>query len=116
MTGPGQGWPQAIAQQRAAALTRAGRPRRSVAERAAPDVRQDRDLTEGGYVPRKVRELIKIVEADGWYLVAQRGSHRQYKHMLKPGRVTIPGKPSKELYAELERSILRQAGLIGGDQ
>jgi len=55
--------------------------------------------------------------ADGWYFVAQRGSHRQYKHPTKPGRVTIPGKPSREPYPELERSILRQAGLLmGGDR
>lgn len=67
-------------------------------------------------MPRKVRELIKLIEADGWYLAGQRGSHRQYKHAMKPGRVTIPGKPSKDLYPELERSILRQAGLTGGDQ
>lgn len=67
-------------------------------------------------MPRKVRELIKLIEADGWYLAAQRGSHRQYRHPTKKGRVTIPGKPSWEMYAELERSILRQAGLIGGDQ
>jgi len=63
-----------------------------------------------------VRDLIKLIEADGWYFVTQRGSHRQYKHPTKPGRVTIPGKPSKELYPDLERSILRQAGLMGGDQ
>lgn len=68
-------------------------------------------------MPPRVRDLIKQVEADGWYLVGQRGSHRQYKHPTKKGRVTIPGKPSRELYPELERSILRQAGLLtGGDQ
>lgn len=67
-------------------------------------------------MPPKVRDLIKLIEADGWYFVTQRGSHRQYKHPTKPGRVTIPGKPSRELYPELERSILRQAGLMGGDQ
>ena len=67
-------------------------------------------------MPPKVRDMIKRIEADGWQCVAQRGSHRQYKHPTKPGRVTIPGKPSKELYADLERSILRQAGLMGGDQ
>ena len=68
-------------------------------------------------MPPKVRDMIKLIEADGWYFVAQRGSHRQYKHPTKPGRVTIPGKPSRELYPELERSILRQAGLLkGGDQ
>jgi len=67
-------------------------------------------------VPRKVRDMIKLVETDGWYLVAQRGSHRQYKHPVKRGRVTIPGKPSRDLYPDLERSILKQAGLIGGEK
>lgn len=52
----------------------------------------------------------------GWYLVAVKGSHRQYKHPEKPGRVTIPGKLSKELPPGTERSILRQAGLIGRAQ
>ena len=67
-------------------------------------------------MPPKVRDMIKLIEADGWYFVSQRGSHRQYKHPIKKGRVTIPGKPSYELYPDLERSILRQAGLMGGDQ
>jgi len=40
-------------------------------------------------VPLKVREIIKLIEADGWYLVTTVGSHRKYKHPLKPGRVTI---------------------------
>jgi predicted RNA binding protein YcfA (HicA-like mRNA interferase family) len=76
----------------------------------------DRTTTEGGSVPPRVRDLIKQVEPSGWHLVGQRGSHRQYKHPTKKGRVTIPGKPSRELYPELERSILRQAGLLmGGD-
>lgn len=79
-------------------------------------MRQDRARPKGARVPRKVREVIKLIEADGWYLVAQRGSHRQYKHAMKLGRVTIPGKPSKDLYPDLERSILRRAGLTGGDQ
>lgn len=51
--------------------------------------------------------MIKLVEAHGWYIVAQRGSHRQYKH---------PVKPSRDLYPDLERSILKQAGLIGGEK
>jgi predicted RNA binding protein YcfA (HicA-like mRNA interferase family) len=59
-----------------------------------------------------VSEIIKLIEDDGWYLVAVRGSHRQYKHPGKPGRVTVPGKPGKELPPGTERSILRQAGLI----
>jgi predicted RNA binding protein YcfA (HicA-like mRNA interferase family) len=67
-------------------------------------------------VPRKVRDIIKLVEEDGWRQVGQVGSHRQYRHPTKPGRVTIVGKPSLELYPKMERSILRQAGLIGGAQ
>jgi predicted RNA binding protein YcfA (HicA-like mRNA interferase family) len=62
-------------------------------------------------VPLKVREIIKLIEADGWYLVVTVGSHRQYKHQLKPGRVTIAGKPNAELPPGTERSILGQAGL-----
>jgi predicted RNA binding protein YcfA (HicA-like mRNA interferase family) len=62
-------------------------------------------------MPLKVSEIIKMIEADGWYLVATKGSHRQYKHSVKPGRVTIAGKPSQELPPGTERSILRQAGL-----
>lgn len=63
-------------------------------------------------MPLKVSEMIKLIEDDGWYLVAVRGSHRQYKHSVKPGRVTVPGKLSKELPPGTERSILRQAGII----
>ncbi|HEX8348004.1 MAG TPA: type II toxin-antitoxin system HicA family toxin [Actinoplanes sp.] len=62
-------------------------------------------------MPLKVKDAIKMIEADGWVLVATRGSHRQYRHPTKPGRVTIAGKPSKDLPPGLERSILRQAGL-----
>jgi len=43
--------------------------------------------------------------------VATRGSHRQYRHPTKPGKVTVPGKPSRDLPRSLEASILRQAGL-----
>ena len=59
----------------------------------------------------KVREAIRLIEQDGWYLVATRGSHRQYKHSLKPGRVTIAGKPSDDLAPGTLNSILKQAGL-----
>ena len=45
----------------------------------------------------KVREAIKLLEADGWYLVATKGSHRQYKHPTKPGRVTIAGHSGDDL-------------------
>jgi predicted RNA binding protein YcfA (HicA-like mRNA interferase family) len=59
----------------------------------------------------KVRDTIRIIEKDGWLRVATRGSHRQYKHLLKPGRVTIAGKLSDELAPGTFRSILKQAGL-----
>ncbi len=59
----------------------------------------------------KVREIIKRIEADGWAQVRQRGSHRQFKHPTKPGRVTVPGKPSDDLHPKTQASILRQAGL-----
>lgn len=59
----------------------------------------------------KIREVIKLIEADGWVLVRTKGSHRQYNHPAKPGTVTVPGKPSDDLSAGLLNSILRQAGL-----
>jgi predicted RNA binding protein YcfA (HicA-like mRNA interferase family) len=63
-------------------------------------------------VPTKVREAIRIIEGDGWYEVKSRGgSHRQFKHPMKAGRVTIAGKPSDDLAAKTFESILRQAGL-----
>lgn len=62
-------------------------------------------------MPVTVREAIKRVEADHWYLVHQKGSHRQYKHLTKSGRVTIAGNLSDELLPKTWKSILRQAGL-----
>ena len=59
----------------------------------------------------KVRDVIKMIEADGWYLVATKGSHRQYKHPTKPGRVTIAGHPSHDLARGTLNSILKQAQL-----
>jgi predicted RNA binding protein YcfA (HicA-like mRNA interferase family) len=59
-----------------------------------------------------VREAIKLIEDDGWVLARTRGSHRQYKHPTKPGLVTIPGKLGRDLPVGLQRSILRQAGLL----
>jgi len=58
-----------------------------------------------------VRDVIRLIEADGWELVATRGSHRQYKHPSKPGRVTIAGHPQDDLAPGTLNSILRQAGL-----
>ncbi len=59
----------------------------------------------------KVGEMIKLLEDDGWYLVATRGSHRQFKHPTQPGRVTVPGKLSDDLHPKTQASILRQARL-----
>lgn len=60
-------------------------------------------------MPAKVGEMIKLLEACGWYLATIRGSHRQFKHPEIPGRVTVPGKPSDTLHPRTEKSILRQA-------
>ena len=55
--------------------------------------------------------MIKRIEADGWALDRQKGSHRQFKHPTKQGLVTVPGQMGKDLDPGTERSILRQAGL-----
>src|SRR5438067_1782952 len=59
----------------------------------------------------KVRQIIKLIEAEGWYRIKAKGGHRQYKHPVKPGRVTVPGKMSADLDKKTARSILKQAGL-----
>lgn len=58
----------------------------------------------------KSKDLIKLVEADGWYLVAVRGSHHQFKHPTKKGRVTITH-PKKDVKIGTVKSALKQAGL-----
>ena len=58
----------------------------------------------------KTKEIIKLIEADGWFEVRQKGSHRQYKHAVKKGLVTIPvHRLSNDLSPGLEKSILKQA-------
>ena len=59
----------------------------------------------------KVRDLLKLIESDGWYQVAQKGSHRQFKHPSKPGRVTVAGHPSQEMDKGTLNNILKQADL-----
>ena len=59
----------------------------------------------------KVRDAIKLIEADGWREVRTKGSHRQFKHATKVGRVTIAGHPSDDLAPGTYNSILKQAGL-----
>jgi len=58
------------------------------------------------------RELIRLLEKDGWRRVAVKGSHHQFNHPHKPGRVTVPH-PKKELPLGTFKSILKQAGLKG---
>ena len=59
----------------------------------------------------KVKEVLKLLEDDGWLLVRTTGSHRQFKHPLKPGIVTVAGKPSLDIPPGTLNSILKQAGL-----
>ncbi|MGO8691521.1 MAG: type II toxin-antitoxin system HicA family toxin [Thermoguttaceae bacterium] len=58
-----------------------------------------------------VRDILNLLEADGWRLVVTRGSHRQFKHPIKPGRVTVAGKASDDLPPGTLNSILKQSGL-----
>jgi predicted RNA binding protein YcfA (HicA-like mRNA interferase family) len=58
----------------------------------------------------KTKEIIKLIEADGWYEVRQKGSHKQFKHSIKKGLVTVPvHRLSNDLSPGLEKSILKQA-------
>jgi predicted RNA binding protein YcfA (HicA-like mRNA interferase family) len=52
-----------------------------------------------------------MLAEDAWYLASRKGSHRQFKHPGKPGRVTVAGKPSDELAPGTQNSILKQSGL-----
>ena len=59
----------------------------------------------------KTRDVLRLIHEDGWYQVDQRGSHRQFKHPAKPGKVTVAGHPSEEMAEGTFRNILKQAGL-----
>ena len=59
----------------------------------------------------KVKELIALIEADGWVQVRQKGSHRQFHHPFKSGTVTVSGKYSVDVPPETLNSMLKQAGL-----
>ena len=61
----------------------------------------------------KVRDLIRLIEADGWKHVRTRGSHQQYKHGVKKGRVTVPGHSGDDVHPDTLKSVLNQAGLKG---
>ena len=58
----------------------------------------------------KVKEVIRRLQADGWFLWETEGRHRQYKHAEKPGKVTVAGRPSEDLHPKTLKSIFRQAG------
>ncbi len=60
-----------------------------------------------------VREVLRLLERDGWFLVRNTGSHRQFRHPSKSGVVTVAGKPSLDLPPGTLNSILKQAGLKG---
>ncbi|MDR2131546.1 MAG: type II toxin-antitoxin system HicA family toxin [Odoribacteraceae bacterium] len=62
--------------------------------------------------PIKVSEIVRILHEDGWYLVKMKGSHRHFKHPAKPGKVTVNGSPSTEIYGSLLKSIEKQSGLV----
>jgi len=59
----------------------------------------------------EVRDVLVMLERDGWFLVRTKGSHRQYKHSSKKGLVTLPGKPGDELAPGTLNSVFKQAGL-----
>ena len=59
----------------------------------------------------KVREILKLIKNDGWKLIRTRGSHRQFRHPAKMGKVTVSGHPGDDVAPKTLNSILRQAGL-----
>ena len=59
----------------------------------------------------KVRDVIKLLEADGWQGARMRGSHRQFKHPSKPGTVTVAGKLNVDIPPGTLNNVLKQAGL-----
>jgi predicted RNA binding protein YcfA (HicA-like mRNA interferase family) len=77
-----------------------------------PGVRRLPLTGETSYYPyMKVKEVIKALEEDGWYLARTKGGHRQFKHPAKDGVVTVSGKPSVDVPPGTLNSILKQAGL-----
>ena len=62
-------------------------------------------------MPIKYRELERLLKQDGWYLVQTTGSHQQYKHPVKLGRVTVAGKGGKDIPVGTAKNILKQAGI-----
>jgi predicted RNA binding protein YcfA (HicA-like mRNA interferase family) len=69
----------------------------------------------GDSMPTKVREITRVLLAHGWREMDTKGSHRHFKHPVKPGKVTVAGKPGIDLPEKTLRSILKQAGLTRED-
>ncbi len=63
----------------------------------------------------KIRDVLRMIESDGWFLIRTTGSHRQFHHPIKPGTVTVAGQPNKTVPPGTLNSILKQAGLKGDD-
>lgn len=59
----------------------------------------------------KLKELVKILKQDGWYQARRRGSHRQFRHPVKSGTVTVSGKPNVDMPPGTLNNALKQAGL-----
>ena len=57
------------------------------------------------------QELVRILEAGGWYSTGQSGSHRHFRHAEKPGLLIVPMHAGKEIGKGLLHSILKKAGL-----
>jgi len=62
-------------------------------------------------MPLKVREVIRLLERNGWKEIRAKGSHRHFKHQDQPGLITVPGNPGKELASGTLNAILKKAGL-----
>jgi len=68
-------------------------------------------LLDGDRSMMKVKEVIKLLEDDGWRMARSKGSHRQFHHPAKPGTVTVAGKLSLPMPPGTLNSVLKQAGL-----
>jgi len=62
----------------------------------------------------KVKDVIKMIEQDGWFMVRRKGSHRQYRHSYKKGLVTLAGHLNDDIAKGTLNSIFKQAGLKYG--
>jgi predicted RNA binding protein YcfA (HicA-like mRNA interferase family) len=84
---------------------------RAELSQAKPAIHRPQTEYDSNTMPTRVKELLTLLEDDGWLCVRQKGSHRQYHHASKPGTVTVAGKPSIEVPPGTLNSILKQAGL-----